>query len=135
MTNPRETEANEYLDANRIPELFHNITSQLVFHRPDNPKTFMIDYITKLKEGRTTQMNYPCLFDDTNIESVFGMLDPTKKGYISLSQYLEAMNTMGCENFDDNPTGVENGQVTKDIFAREVKSGLKKSSATFQPLI
>ncbi|XP_030839484.1 EF-hand calcium-binding domain-containing protein 10-like [Strongylocentrotus purpuratus] len=135
MTTPRETETNEYLDTHRIPELFHNITSQLVFHRPENPKTFMIDYISKLKEGRTTQMNYPCLFDDTNIDSVFGMLDPTKKGHITLEQYREAMQTMGCQNFDEKPTGVDRGRVTADIFAREVKAGLKKASGTFEPLI
>ncbi|XP_072181585.1 EF-hand calcium-binding domain-containing protein 10-like [Diadema setosum] len=133
MAAPREIEANEYLQNHKIMELFHNITGQLVFHRPDNPKAFMIDYIEKLKEGRTTQMNYPCLFDDTNIESVFGMLDPTKKGHITLEQYREAMATLGCENIDENPTGAESGRVTADIFAREVKMGLKKASATFKP--
>ena len=53
----------------------------------------MLDYIAKTKEARTTQMDYPCLFDNTNIESVFGMLDPTKKGFISLEQYTQGMTS------------------------------------------
>ena len=32
-------------------------------------------------------MNYPCLFDDTNIRSLFGMLDVSNNGYINHEQY------------------------------------------------
>lgn len=49
----------------------------------------MANYIQTLKESRTANMNFPCIFDETNIGSVFGMLDPTKKGFITFAQYKE----------------------------------------------
>ena len=49
----------------------------------------MIDFVEKLKEARTTQLDYPCLFDESNIASVFSMLDPTKNGFITSEQYKE----------------------------------------------
>ena len=99
----------------------------------DNPKAFMVDYIQKLKESRTAKMDFPCIFDDSNIASVFGMLDPTKKGFISLAQYKEAMATMGCVGFDPNPPGAEHDCISKDTFTREVKESLAQTSATFRP--
>lgn len=132
MAVPRQEEAKEYLEKQRVMELFDNITAQLVFHRPDNPKTFMIDYIEKLKEARMTQLDFPCLFDESNIESVFGMLDPTKKGFITLEQYRQAIVTLGCMNADPNPAGADIDRVTQETFTREVKAALKKASATFE---
>ncbi|XP_033647369.1 EF-hand calcium-binding domain-containing protein 10-like [Asterias rubens] len=132
MAVPRQSEAQEYIEKQRIMELFDNITAQLVFHRPDNPKTFMIDYVEKLKESRTTQLDFPCLFDESNIESVFGMLDPTKKGFITSEQYKESTQTLGCDNVDPSPAGSDMDMITQDTFRREVKTGLKKASATFE---
>ena len=31
---PRETEAHEYMEKHRILELFNNLTTQLIYHRP-----------------------------------------------------------------------------------------------------
>ncbi|XP_038047796.1 EF-hand calcium-binding domain-containing protein 10-like [Patiria miniata] len=131
MAVPRQEEAQEYLEKQRLMELFDNITAQLVFHRPDNPKAFMIDYMEKLKEARTTQLDFPCLFDESNIESVFGMLDPTKKGFITLDQYKQAIETLGCGSADPEPAGADIDRITQESFTREVKVALKKASATF----
>ncbi|XP_070558815.1 EF-hand calcium-binding domain-containing protein 10-like [Ptychodera flava] len=134
MASPRMEESREYLEKHRIIELFNNMTSQLVFHRPENPKQFMIEVIERLKEARTTQLDYPCLFDDSNVTSVFGMLDPTKRGFITLAQYKEAMSTVGVEGFDEYPNGAEADKITQETFLREARHGLKKSSATFMPI-
>ncbi|XP_071960824.1 EF-hand calcium-binding domain-containing protein 10-like [Antedon mediterranea] len=134
MENPRQDEAKEYLEKHKILELFDNITASLVFQRPENPKEFMIQEIKQLKEARTTQMDYPCLFDDSNIMSVYGMLDPTKKGFITLTQYKEALTALGCKTFDPCPVGMEFDRISQDTFTREAKMGLKRSSATVAPL-
>lgn len=55
----------------------------------ENPRAFMITYIEKLIDSRTTHMNHPCLFNDSNLKSLFGMLDVTNHGYISLEQYRQ----------------------------------------------
>lgn len=49
----------------------------------------MIDLLEKLQRSRATKHDYPCLFDDTNIQSVYNMLDPTNRGFITLQQYKE----------------------------------------------
>ena len=53
----------------------------------EDPKEFMIDYITKLKASKAAKIDHPCIFDESNIRSFFGILDPAKKGYINHSQY------------------------------------------------
>ncbi|XP_033114594.1 EF-hand calcium-binding domain-containing protein 10-like [Anneissia japonica] len=134
MDNPREIESKEYLEKHKILELFDNITASLVFQRPENPKEFMIQEIKQMKEARTAQTDYPCLFDDSNILSVYGMLDPTKKGFISLTQYKEALTAMGCKDFDTCPGGMEMDRISQDTFTREAKMGLKRASETVGPL-
>lgn len=47
----------------------------------------MIDYIEKLKISKSAKIDYPCLFDESNVRSLFGILDPAKRGYINHSQY------------------------------------------------
>ena len=49
----------------------------------------MKQFLEKLRDARTAQINYPCLFDDSNIRSLLGMLDVTGKGYVTYDQYKE----------------------------------------------
>jgi hypothetical protein len=41
----------------------------------DDPKSHMIEILEKLQKSRASKLDYPCLFDDTNIQSIYGMLD------------------------------------------------------------
>jgi len=49
----------------------------------------MKQFLEKLKDARTVQRNYPCIFDDSNVRSLFGMLDVTGKGFITYEQYKQ----------------------------------------------
>ena len=51
----------------------------------------MKQYLEKLKDARTVERNYPCMFDDSNIKSLFGMLDVTGKGFITYEQYKQGL--------------------------------------------
>ena len=57
------------------------------FYITDNPQEFLVGFLEKLQSFRTSRMEYPCIFEDQNIQSIFGMLDPTGRGFISLEQY------------------------------------------------
>jgi len=50
---------------------------------------FLVEQLEKLKEARETGENFPCLFDETNIQSAFGIMDPTGRGCITRAQYEE----------------------------------------------
>ncbi|XP_060083414.1 EF-hand calcium-binding domain-containing protein 10-like [Ylistrum balloti] len=130
--NSRDGEARQYLESHRVLELFNNLTSQLIYNRPEEPKNFMIDVLEKLQKAKMTKMDFPCLFDDTNIQSVFGMLDPTNRGCITAQQYSAALTTLGVKNFDESPEGSSDDRITFETFLKEARKGLSEASATFE---
>ncbi|XP_033880556.2 EF-hand calcium-binding domain-containing protein 10 [Acipenser ruthenus] len=132
MATSRELDANNYLEKHKILELMDNLTSMLFFHRPERPCEFLITQLEKLKLARTTSRDYPCLFNESNLEAIFGILDPTRQGYITLGQYKEALNTIGLKQFDAFPQGADYNRITLETFKKEAKDGLLKSSATFK---
>ncbi len=48
----------------------------------------MIDYLEQLKKARTAGLPFPAFVQDTDIASVFRMLDPVGHGHISYSQII-----------------------------------------------
>lgn len=56
----------------------------------------MKQFLEKLKDARTAQRNYPGIFDDSNVRSLFGMLDVTGKGFITYEQYKQGTNPFNC---------------------------------------
>ena len=47
--SPRQAEAQAYLHDHRVLELFDNLTSMLIFSRPEKPKNFLIDVLESLQ--------------------------------------------------------------------------------------
>ena len=127
----REDISQYYLKKHRLAELFENMTSALVFERPDDPKSFMAEYLRKLKQARDAKSNSPCLFNETNVRSLFGMLDPAGRGYINHSQYKAGMDNLGVTTYERNPPGSDNDQISLQTFMAEAREGLTVSSATF----
>ncbi|XP_033888073.1 EF-hand calcium-binding domain-containing protein 10-like isoform X1 [Acipenser ruthenus] len=132
MATSRELEANNYLEKHKILEFMDNLTSMLFFHRPERPCEFLITQLERLKLARTTSRDYPCLFNESNLEAIFGILDPTRQGYITVGQYKEALNTIGLKQFVAFPQGADCNRITLETFKKETKDGLIKSSATFK---
>ena len=66
--------------------LFNEI---LFYYLKDNPKETIIDFLERLKKAKLANLNPPTLFEDNNLQSIFGMLDPSGKGAITYKQYCE----------------------------------------------
>jgi len=49
----------------------------------------MIEQLVQLKNAKSTKNDYPCLFDDGNIEAMFRLMDPEARGFISAAQFAE----------------------------------------------
>lgn len=132
-SNPFRQDALEYMDEHKIPELFEQVTAALVYHRPDNPKEFLIEHLSQLEKARDNpgECEPPSLFDEQNLLSVFKMLDVPGKGYISLTQYNEAMSCLGVTKFTFSPAGAELNKISQETFVREAIAGLKLSIQTF----
>ncbi|XP_059508219.1 EF-hand calcium-binding domain-containing protein 10 [Stegostoma tigrinum] len=132
MASPLEREAAEYLTEHQILELLDNLVSMLLYERPAKPVEFLVQQLEKLKSARQTKKDYPSLFDESNVDAVFGILDPTKQGHITLRQYREALKTLGIKDFEMNPTGAENDKITLATFKKVANVGLMNACATFK---
>jgi hypothetical protein len=53
----------------------------------ENPKELMRDHIRNLMESRAFELDYPCLFDSSNIKCLFGILDASCCGHITSEQF------------------------------------------------
>jgi len=129
--NPKSQMAEAYVQKHRIPELFENMTAALIHAQPENAKKFMINYLETLKKYRDESGDYPAMFTDANVSSVFGMLDVTNKGYITLDQYRAALKTLGVKKCNARPDGSDKDQISLETFLIEAKVGLETASANF----
>ncbi|XP_051885936.1 EF-hand calcium-binding domain-containing protein 10 [Pristis pectinata] len=132
MASPREQEAFEYLAEHQILQLIDGLTSMLLYRRPAKPLEFLIEQLEQLKTAKKTRTNYPCLFDESNLDAVFGILDTTKQGYITLKQYTEALKTLGVEDFAKMPAGAHDNKIHLAVFKSEAKAGLMKMYSPYK---
>ena len=132
-TGPMELEAVQYLRRHKIPKLLDNLTAALVFHRPEDPRAFTKEHIEMLQKAKSDPMqNTPPVFvDDSNVQSVFSMLDLAGNGSVTLEQYLEAMKSLGVTNFSRDPPGAEIDKISRDTFVVEANAALKDVATTY----
>ncbi|KAM5236425.1 EF-hand calcium-binding domain-containing protein 10 [Ctenodactylus gundi] len=115
----RERQAREYLENRRIVELLNYLTSVLLFVRPQKPREYLISLLERVKVAKATGVAFPFFIDNSNIVSMFEMMDSAGKGAISFVQYKEALKTLGlcAANEDLSDDGHE---VLLDEFRNEV---------------
>ena len=132
-TGPMEVEAAKYLRQHKIPKLLENLTAALVFQRPEDPRAFIRDYLEQLQKAKTDPTQSPPMFiDDSNVRSVFRMMDLAGNGSVTREQYLEAMRSLGVSSFSRNPPGAEINKISRDTFVREANAALKDAATTYQ---
>ena len=88
------------------------LTATLIFHKPSDPRAFVVDYLTKAKTGGTSP-----LVDATDLDTMFGMFDVVGRGVISSGQGDAALRSVLGAGASLEAVGVEPGSVlTKDKF-------------------
>nr|CUU97379.1 hypothetical transcript [Hymenolepis microstoma] len=117
-------ETERYLKEKRIPDLLNNLTSMVIFSQPENPFQYMIFILEKLKAAQNGKGNNPFIFSISNAESLFHMLDPNKRGYITFKQYKHGLETLGISDYDIMPVGIGDDKITKETFLFEAQKGL-----------
>lgn len=132
-TGVHEMAASEYLTKHRILEFFENLTSVLVYEKPDDPRAFAKEFIEKIQVSQKDPdiTEPPTLMDENDLESIFAMLDITKTGYITRQQYLHAMTSMGLKEFNKSPSGADFNKISLKTFLREGKAAIRHASSTF----
>eukprot|EP00049_Salpingoeca_infusionum_P013834 m.258107 g.258107 ORF g.258107 m.258107 type:complete len:138 (-) comp15536_c3_seq1:6381-6794(-) len=132
----QQAQALEYLKEHNIPEMFENMTAQLVFQRPENPRQFLTEYIEKLQaqqakvdDGQAPDISaLPVLFSDDNAAAVFRLFDVTGRGWITLEQYKKGMRNMFITDYNETPAGFVDNRITLDTFVAECRQGVAAST-------
>ncbi|XP_007578715.1 PREDICTED: EF-hand calcium-binding domain-containing protein 10-like [Poecilia mexicana] len=134
MSTQRERDAKEYLKKHKIFELMDNMTSMLLFYRPENPKEFLIEQLELLKVSRESGMRGPNLFDNSNLTAICGIMDPANQKYISFAQYKQALTMLGIKDINENPEGRAEDKISHKSFKTEAMEVLMRDSATYAKL-
>ena len=116
-TDPR-AEANAYLRAHGIKELFADLGARLMFERPKDPNAFLLEELERVQDDRKT-----AFFTDTDIQACFAALDPHNTGTITAKQYAHALKSMGVEA-PKEPLDEGTEVVAKDDFMERLKREL-----------
>merc|ERR1712195_37626 len=81
----------KYLTDKRIAPLLERLSAAVLFHRPENPREFVLEQLRKIKSGEET------LYSEEDLKVMFGMFDLTRRGWISKQQYSQAMSILSTE--------------------------------------
>ncbi|XP_066490329.1 EF-hand calcium-binding domain-containing protein 10 [Tiliqua scincoides] len=125
----REAAGRDYLEVHKIPDLLHNLSALLLYHRPEKPKEFLIKTLERIKLARLTGTDYPYLMDESNLDAMFGMLDAADQGYITLAQYKGALESLGLSS--QNVPYKETDLITPTLFKDNVMKQFAEMWAAF----
>ncbi|KAG7523365.1 EF-hand calcium-binding domain-containing 10 [Solea senegalensis] len=131
MATQREQDAADYLKKHKVIELMDNLTSMLFFYRPEKPREFLIEQLEQLKNSKQGGVKGPNMFDDSNLDAVFGILDPTNQNYITFEQYKQALITLGIKDINECPEGINEDRISHKTFKTEALQGLQRCSGTY----
>ena len=119
--DPRE-EARDYIEKNKINKLFEELGTALLFHKPNDPKAFLIKLLGEIKQKKEETMS-TSIFNDVDLRAIYGMYDWEKKGSITGEQFTQALGNIGCAN-----AAAPEGTIDLDTFVTAAKAELKKNS-------
>ena len=102
--NDPSVKAETYLKKHKLMALFELMGESLVREKPDDPRAFLVSYLTQLKEKSdpTSPLNF---FDGDDVDTLFSMYDASNMG-LTPKQCREALNAIGLESVAV-PTGQE----------------------------
>ncbi|XP_023363252.1 EF-hand calcium-binding domain-containing protein 10-like [Otolemur garnettii] len=126
----RESQARQYLEKHRIPELLNYLTSVLLFFRPEKPREYLITILERLRIAKVTGVAFPFFMDNSNIVAMFEMMDPSKRGTISFMQFKEALQTLGLCTVDEDLKDDGRG-ISLDKFRDEVNKRTQEIWSAF----
>lgn len=86
----------QYLQDYKLNELFAHLLQLVLYHKPDDPRTFLADEVHKIRSERVSSS----LFTDKDLATMFEMIDVTSQKWITVPQLR---NT--CRNLSTGSSG------------------------------
>ena len=87
-------EALAYLEKHKMIQLFEIIGAKIACEKPDDPNSFMLAELSKA-QVQASRGQPVALFQEKDIEVMFGVFDLTGRGYVNQTQYLKALEAVG----------------------------------------
>ncbi|KAF0684908.1 Aste57867_23152 [Aphanomyces stellatus] len=91
--------ATQYLQANKLNEVFQELCTLIMYRRPANPREFIIQQLQIMHAARECR-SATSFFNETDLSTMFSMFDVTNQGTISIAQYDQGLKSLGI----DRPT-------------------------------
>ncbi|CAM9131133.1 unnamed protein product [Heterosigma akashiwo] len=126
MEDPKQR-ALDYLERHKIDQLFQELGTRLMFERPDDPNSFLIEALERIGEAKQSKTAIS-FFTETDIETMFSMFDPTNKGYITTMQYQQALTDVGISKA--TVPIPQSGKLNAQQFKHCIQEELLKNSIT-----
>ncbi|KAH0577745.1 hypothetical protein SS50377_21099 [Spironucleus salmonicida] len=90
-------QAADYLKKYSVQSLYDYIMSQIVFYRPEDPRTFISDLLNQISEGTLK------FFEIDEIKLVFKKFEVLERGHLSSDQATKALQDLGFDSqFEGN---------------------------------
>jgi hypothetical protein len=96
VTNQRIAQAQAYLAKHQVLELFEDLTTLIVYDKPSDVRTFLI------QELRNRKVQGPAghvIFSDQELRNVFTLFDLRQRGELSQQQCVEALKTLANSRY------------------------------------
>ncbi|CAM9545541.1 unnamed protein product, partial [Phaeothamnion confervicola] len=87
--------AQKYIEEKKIDELFQELSTRIIYDRPAEPTTYLIDLLQGMVAAREGGGKAAGFFDEDDISALFSMLDPNKSGSVSQKQYEQVLTSLG----------------------------------------
>ncbi|KAG7395644.1 EF-hand calcium-binding domain-containing protein 10 [Phytophthora boehmeriae] len=128
-TKDPKVRAEMYMASHGVNELFEGLGTLLLYHRPQNPREFLVQHLQELRQAKLTQTPMP-FFDEQDLKAMFTAFDIKEQGTITPDQYSQALRNLGI----DKPTlrlPESVAGITQALFVRSVTQEIKNASASF----
>lgn len=103
------------------------LTAQLLFEKPEDPREFLVEMLETMK----AQGAKP-LLTDSDLETMFGMFDVTRRGVLTRQQAYRALKTiLGAQHHIVQERAADSEDstslLTKEQFVSSLSSALKNA--------
>eukprot|EP00644_Phytophthora_capsici_P003771 jgi/Phyca11/6853/fgenesh1_pm.PHYCAscaffold_15_\ len=128
-TKDPKVRAELYTASHGIKELFEGLGTLLLYHRPTNPREFLIQQLGEMRKAKQEQSHIP-FFEEQDLKAMFAAFDIKEQGFITTEQYDRALQNLGIEKPTLRlPESVS--AINQALFIRSMTQEIKNASTSF----
>lgn len=119
----------QFVSKNKIRELLNHLLSLALYHQPDDLRGFLAEELARLAAFRQTT-----LFEEEDLNTMFDMIDITRRKTISGEQLRNACINLGANAAEVSEKNIPSGErITKERFKEVVGKALRTQNYWAMP--